>query len=39
MAKSGLTNSMVDAIKKSNLGIYVGEKQFGRLVERGLASL
>ena len=39
IAKSGLTNSMVDAIKKSNLGIYVGEKQFGRLVERGLASL
>ena len=39
MAKSGLTNSMVEAIKKSNLGIYVGEKQFGRLVERGLASL
>ena len=39
IAKSGLTNSMVEAIKKSNLGIYVGEKQFGRLVERGLASL
>ena len=39
MAKTGLTTSIVEAIKKSNLGIYVGEKQFGRLVERGLASL
>lgn len=39
LMQKGFTESMVTAIKKSNLGIYVGEKQFGRLVERGLASL